>query len=821
MRSQSQAPASTRSVTLALLLVLVPLQARADDAQEGAQDAVHRALTALGNISTTIQQLQSEFARPVAATADYDLEKRLVDARVHYDLRHYDMASILLLDLVENPAFRKNSDYTEAVWLLGHALYLERNWLAARQYFTELVTARAPQANDAMRLLVETALDLGWNDELQGLVEKLERSWAGAEPGVKYAWGKALFRLGRDMDAAQRLAEVPPQSPFFAPARYYLGVVATGRQDYEAALAYFREALTAPQGEDDGAPGIREQAALAVGRLSSELGQVDAAVDAYQTIDRQSPYFEVALYEMAYAYMARDRADQALHTLDVLLLTVEDDQLAVDASVLRARIQLSMDGADDASESYSEVIGRFTPIGNELAEFARSDANLASYFEWLLRRRSDSYDSAPPLSKRSAAFVEGVETMRPVIELFDDMAQQKADVKESAEIAELLETALSSPSRVDIFPNLQAGWIRIMETENRLILLSKDMLDAESAVVLAHVGGADRTQLEGAVAARHALEQQFMSTVPRTVADYKERRARVNDRFDQLKKDAFLTEQSIQRVREQLEAMDKVLTDARYAAQVAPGSGEREKALVSTIEAEKDSMRALYDELAQLKRDIELENARIGVGDFVASSEGNIKNQILQAHKHEHALYGRVGGAVGGEDGQAVGELRRLRGRIFEHFGELGAVLDRIQKSADDRIVTFKRLVALEKSRLASYRAEAQGYEAVSRNVARDVGNVLFREAQEKVAAVVLEADLGLLDIAWAEKQSKSDRIAELNQEKSERLQQLKEALEAIVEDETMDAPKAAPPDGAGEADDADDDEAEDADDGGAEESNE
>lgn len=783
-----------------LALALPPVVARA----ETADDVLHRARTTLGNITNTIQQLKAEYASPVAETAAYDLEKRLVDARVHYDLRHYDMASILLLDLVENPAFRKNSDYSEALWLLGHSLYLERNWLAARQYFTELVTSRASQANEAMRHLVEIALDLDWRDELTKLVAQLDTSWGAAGPGVKYAWGKALFRLGRDRDAAQRLAEVPPGDPFYGGARYYLGVVATSWKDYPAALSYFREAMAAPA-PDDGGPAVREQAALSVGRLSAELGEVDAAVEAYQTIDRQSPYFEVALYEMAYAYMSKDRVEQALHTLDVLLLTVQDDQLAVDAGVLRARIQLGMDGADDASESYSEVIGRYTPIKNELEEFARSDANLAAYFEWLLRRRSESYDSTPPLSKRSAAFVEGVETMRPVLSLFDDMAQEKADVKESGEIASLLETALASPSRIDIFPALQAGWIRIMETENRLILLSKDTLDVESGLILPTVGGADLAQVEQAIATRHALEKVFQTTVPHTVADYKERRAKVTDRFDQLKKDAFLTEQSIQRVREQLDAMDKVLTDARYAMQVAPSTGEREKALIGSLEEEKQSMRALFDELEKVKRDIDLENARIGVGDFVASSEGNIKNRILEAQKREHALYHRLAERLSGSDRAAADQLGEVRSQAFEHFGGLGPILDRIQKSADEKIVTFKRLVRLEKDRLATYRAEATGYEAASRGVARDVGNVLFRDAQAKVADVVLEADLGLLDIAWAEKQAKSDRIAKLNEEKAERLTQLKDALEAIVEDESLEAPKLPAPDQGGEGGGEDD----------------
>lgn len=782
-----EAPARVALVAAALALLPSPALAEATP-----DEVLHRVKADLGNIESGIKQLQAEFARPVAESATYDLEKRLIDARVHYDLRHYDMASILLLDLVENPIFKKNTDYTEALWMLGHSLYLERNWLAAREYFDELVRSRAPQANDAMRLLVEIALNLGWNDKLGDLVQQLDRSWTGAAPGVKFAWGKALLRLGRDRDAAARLAEVPAGDAFYGPAQYYLGVIATGWNDYEQAIGNFQAAMTA-EAADDADIQVREQAALSVGRLSAELGNIDAAVDAYQTIDRKSPYFEDALFEMAYAYAAKGRVEQALHTLDVLLLTVQDDQLAVDASVLRARIQLQMNGADDASESYKEVIGRFTPIKNELEDFARSDKNLASYFEWLLRRHNDTFDVAAPLSARSAAFVESVETMKPVLGLFGDMAKEKADVKESFEIAALLDTALSSPSRVDIFPALQSGWVRIMESENRLILLTRDTLDVEGEMLLQTGSAADRAKVQAMMDQRHELEARFLARVPRTVADYKERRKVVSERFDMLKRDAFITEQGLQRVREQLEAMDKVLTDARYAAQVAPSGGDREKALLSDLETEKSSLKGLYDELEQVKRDIDLENARIGVGDFVATSGGNIKNQILSAQKREHEAYRQMSGALPPIERRISEGFAEVRSQSMDDFGALGVVLDRIQHSADEKIGLFKRLVALERDRLASYRAEASTYEDASRRVAHDVGNALFRDAQAKVTAVVLDADLGLLDIAWAEKQAKSDRIAELNQEKAERLSQLQDALKSIVDDEGAVSPPAPP----------------------------
>ena len=775
-----------------LLLGLVLLSTSLAVGEEPAQ-AIHRYRTDLGNVESSIRLLQSEYAQPVAQSLVYDLEKRFVDARVYYDLKHYDKASILLLDLVENPQFKRNSDYLDAVFLLAHCLYNQRNWVAARRYFEEVVTARTGAHYDpSVFYLIEIALDRDRLDDLPALGAIVARLGSSASDRVSYAWGKALYRQGKISESVKALSAIPPASPEYAPARYYLGVIYTGQRDFTNAIAFFREVMAIKEATDALGP-VREEAALAAGRLSLEMGDIDRALEAYQSIDRRSPSFDVALYEMAWAYLARDRYEQALHTLDVLLLTVQDDQLAVDASILRARIQLEVDGADDAAEAYKEVVDRFTPIKNELESFSRSDTNLAKYFQWLLDRRADRYVASPPLSERAAKFVENVEAMEPVIRLFDDMAVEKADVAESFDVASSLEAALSASNRVEIFPSLENGWVRIMESENRLILLNRELLETENAFYLEHARGEDRSLAQQFAANRRALEERFLRSVPRTVADYRARSHRVNVRFEQLKKDAFLVEQTVKRVRDQLDAMDKILTDAKYSMAVAP-AGAADKALIGELEAEKARLHGLYDELEAVQREIEVESTRIGAGDFVAEGETNIKNEILAAQKREHELYRRLAGSLPGPERGMADQMAGLRLQIRGDFDALGAVLARIQQKVDEKVGEYRKLVQIEKNHLTSYQAEEKGYEGDSRRVATDVGNALFRSAQEKVADVVLEADLGLLDIAWQQKQRKSDRISELTVEKNERLKQLQESLSSIIEDEESSQPAATPP---------------------------
>src|SRR5579862_1383960 len=54
-------------------------------------------------------------------------DRRLIDAQVLYELKNYESASIILLDVVEK--YPNSSAYPEALFYLADSLYLKRDFL--------------------------------------------------------------------------------------------------------------------------------------------------------------------------------------------------------------------------------------------------------------------------------------------------------------------------------------------------------------------------------------------------------------------------------------------------------------------------------------------------------------------------------------------------------------------------------------------------------------------------------------------------------------------------------------------------------------------
>ncbi len=65
-------------------------------------------------------------------------------------------------------------------------------------------------------------------------------------------------------------------------------------------------------------------------------------------------------------------------------------------------------------------------------------------------------------------------------------------------------------------------------------------------------------------------------------------------------------------------------------------------------------------------------------------------------------------------------------------------------------------------------------------SIARAMGEDFFARALARMDQVVLEADVGVLDVMWARKTEKTLELQALNEERGRRLKQLQTDLESI-----------------------------------------
>ena len=129
---------------------------------------------------------------------------------------------------------------------------------------------------------------------------------------------------------------------------------------------------------------------------------------------------------------------------------------------------------------------------------------------------------------------------------------------------------------------------------------------------------------------------------------------------------------------------------------------------------------------------------------------------------------------------RSVGRIRLARELLGQLMKQTQEVLKNITKRATDRLAEVRQTLAVEQRNIADYQGLVRTYEDDTRRMAREVGYGLIRSAERRLADILLEADLGMVDVAWQRQQDKSDAIKETQRERQGKLDTLKAVLDNL-----------------------------------------
>jgi tetratricopeptide (TPR) repeat protein len=754
-----------------------------------ALDAERAIVNEIGNVRSGVALVEDDLRKARERERRFPLDRRFLEATIAYERGNLPTASVLFVDLVGDPQFQTSRDYGDALYMLGDALYRQRNYAGAKRYFERILgTPGGKWYQAALAQAVDIAVRLRRMDDVAALAKKLDLVPNGERKGeLFYQFGRSYF-IAKDYARARPFLEsVGADEPRWAAARFYLGALLVAQNKQTEAASEFKRVADAakaaasdPKRKLDAT--VVDYVHLALGRLLLNQKKFEEAAQYYGLIDRNSAVFEEALFELAATYVAANQPKRALEVLDILLLTVSDDNVAVQAAVLRGRINMLDKQYDKADAAYAEVVDRYSAIEGELRAFASSDKNLEQFFQWLLARGSEDYTVVRPVSERVAKYVERDEDMQRVVSLFDDMGAARADVKESVKLAATIDAALRESSRLDMFPELKDAWMRLTHSQNRCVDIGKRIVDTLRGLALNNLRPEERSQAEALMAQRQQLETAF-AKIPADAGAYVKRQSRVANDFTNLAGEVGVLKAQLSTVKEQLLSVEKMLNERVFGGEGVTLTKDTEGKVRQALVEEKDELRRLYRELEDLVQSVEVTAQSVGAGDKVSKDENTIRMSLLNAQRAEIELYAAAL-ERGAGSGDAVG-LRNARSAVDKLMGDIATVLGMVQDRAGERLVGLKKTLAQEQRNISEYQASVRNYEDDSRTLARQVGYTLVRTAQNRLSEIILEADLGMVDVAWQRKQDRATSMRELQDEMSKRVKSLGDVLENLSSDGT------------------------------------
>ncbi|MGC6416623.1 MAG: tetratricopeptide repeat protein [Bradymonadia bacterium] len=712
-------------------------------------------------LKAQVSSLESVYLAGVRREQGNRFESRMNDGQLFFYSKAYDRAAMIFLDLVDARGNQGRAGYGDAVFFLAESLYQVGNWAGAKRHFITLskIGSQNHQQHALARLLdlahLSGSRTLGREFASQAELSLRQKQ----SPMLLYAKGKHDYRANRLASSRRNFLRVPASAEQYQRAQYFVGVIAVREGKLDQAEAAFRKALGEETQASDSEESrvVRGQALLALARIAYEKSEFDVAVDLYNRVPRDSASFDEAMYELVWIAIKAKDYEKALRKLELLLISQSDVLDSSAARLLKGRLKLMLKDYDTAEQAFAEVSDAFGSIRKEMEQVRAKHPNLEAHFNRVVGDRIAEFDVRTIIPKK-AAQIAGTDALNgDDLRLVADVAAQRRDVDQAKRNIKILETALSSDAQSKIFPKLHSGLLSAIELTTRLSLWNA-RLNSNSAKQ-ARLNTPDFRVLRD----ERITWQRRLNNVPRSAATIQERTSRIQEKMSALDQAAHRLKVDLRGVEAQLVAMKKYIGDAANAGQKGPALANlrREFAEAKQVKAQ---IEALVDT-------IDREKLSVGISDAASANDEQIYVRFRDALARETQYLMERG-------------LLRQRGLYDQSlvlYSQIQKFRSDAQRIIDERVAEYRAMLRSERSKLGLFTTELVQQESSTRALGGAIAARTFLNVLNKIANVVIEADIGMVNIAWKRKYDKSNEISKVVEKQGDELKRLQSLFNEVT----------------------------------------
>jgi tetratricopeptide (TPR) repeat protein len=758
-------------------------RASSDDAIAAAQNDLVAVSRQLPGVQVAVDQVKADRQSP---------EQRLANGELLYRMKDYSRANVVLSEILEE--FPNTPSYPDALWLRGEVYYASHDYLAARRDYRALVERGSEPRfqtyfGRGLARLVDVSLRLNDPPEtLAPIFEKFNQvPPAQIDAGLLYAKGKAFFRQGSWNDATQAFTQVGAGNSYTHQAKYFLGLVAmkiaragsdgakagAAKANYKSAIEAFRAATELPPDTPDHRRVI-DLSWMAIGRLFYEMEQYTQASEAYSKVDRDSPEFDTMLYELAWVYVRLGDVDRAERALEVLMMSDPNSQYIGDGTLLRADLLLRAGAFDRALKLYEGVRAQYEPIRAKVDSFLGSTKDVSVYYDKLADQELDLLDQSQQLPAMAVRWAREAEDGPLAFGVVDDVAECKKLLRQSAKIVDTLTALTSASNRVRAFPELAAGEQTALGLLNRIgrarLAIAKALDDEEPSDVSGELGMV-RQQRRSLMASIEGL--------PVSSADFGKREQQGLQQWNGLSQELSRRLMEVDTLQATVNGLRRMLGDGpQQGVARDPASMQRFQA---ELDANEHDLKRYRDEVSEVRRQVEVGRAQIGLGDARYQNDAVARDQFRDLLLRETQL------AASGVAGSGVVRFAGLAGAVLAQAGQyeaqVTAALQQIEAQVAARAGQLQQKIDLERANVAKFQQQLDALSDEARDLVGHVAQRNFGLVRDKLRGIVLRADVGITEQAWEVREEELDRVRSLQTERARQEQLLDEELKEVRDD--------------------------------------
>jgi tetratricopeptide (TPR) repeat protein len=753
---------------LALSPVLVPAALRAGELED--------ATSKLSVLEEKVQALGSEF-KETAVSDPAVVLRRVVDAETLFQLKNYNEAATILLDVVEK--YPGAQGYEDALVLLGESLFQDKDYNSARYYLEiEVKNDSGSQLEQrALERLIEIGLHTDDLEHVDEYLKRLEHIPPGMlEPSVPYVRGKFSYFRGRPDEALAIFAAIPPSSPYYLQSLYFAATVQVQKGNLAAALAGFDAVARMPP-RSDAEKAVEELARLAIGRLRYERGEFEQARQAYGTIPRESPHFEEAMSELSWTSIKAKDYQSAYRALDLMLLQNPDSPQAPELRLLMGNLHVRLGNFALANESFALARDQFDPVRAQLEETLTKCRADPKYFDSLIGKGMEKFDIQALIPKIAVKWVRADPEVARVVALADDVGELQRGIRDSEQTLGRLEQAAGGELKVGIFPDLAATRTRTSEILNQLLDIRTRFVAKMGALTAGVLAGDEKARLEQLAVDRATAEKE-LEGLPMTAAGLQERGRKSRAALDALDAQASELNVIVQGMDAELVAIEQYFIRSRADQKIKP------EELIDPVASLRQAIAELRSSNDRIRNSLSESAREAQVAVATGDSERGAIAALIDSQKKELAVDQAARARLSGGAQRDFDRIAAVLERGDAVQAQLAQLDQRIDRAAQGRLGELKNQLLVEKRELETASTKLGGIVTESQDLGGGLAFAMLSKVSERFYDLVVQSDVGLVDVAWGLKDERTSTLSKLiNQQKLE-LKTVEDDFRALMEEE-------------------------------------
>lgn len=741
---------------LAALLWLLPTSGRA-----ASYDAQIDMITQQSfELAQRVEQLEA-VAQPGTHLSGADAATRFDELLVQHLIGEHREAAEGFFTLVSTGALQDAGLHRDAEWYLGESLLALENFRSAAARFRAVVDDPThPFHDDGVRRLLEIYAQSGDRAAFQALHE--EQIVGGAvrpSPMITYTLAKGFYQQGDFAAAIEHFDQIAVESEYGARARYFVGTIAVAMGDLDRAAEVFEQVAALPY---DGMEGrkVHDLALLALGRIHYHREDYGSAATWYDEVAADSEFQAEKLYELVWSSIRGERWQEALNHVEVFLLAFPDHRYTAQMKLLQGHLNVRQEQWDGALVAYDEVVVEYAPLRDRFARLADPYADARPE----IREVIEDLGGIANLPPYAVAMVRADPDLARAIEVFRELLEEREQLQAAEDLIAELRVFLRQQGAVGPSTPLR---LEAIERRGDIVRQRIELLGTQARWVAEVLG--ETPELARLEERRQALARAFSESA----------------------------EADTERARDALVAFERKVGALRAEARELRVTSQIDTAAADDLRARLDltrgltpgERRGLEADLARRLSGLELANVRLGqieqelaslaVPDMVGkvdprTSDPVFRDLTLLAQQYA-GLRAEVGPLAARSD-----DIDAADSVLTDAYARLGSVVDAVSTGDDDELRLLRNQFDAQVEEVARLRVQHDRTLAAAHTVSDALTRDGFAQLRAYFAQSVERADIGIVDVFWAQKLGYADELSELRAERDEVLGRLESRFALI-----------------------------------------